>query len=44
MLESIVYDDFPSFGPGVDFREVDVEQIPEGLLERCRIDTKTATA
>ena len=44
VLESIVYDDFPSIGPGVDFREVDFEQIPEGLLERCRIDTETATA
>ena len=44
VLESIVYDDFPSIGPGVDFREVDFEQIPEGLLERCRIDTATATA
>ena len=44
VLESIVYDDFPSIGPGVDFREVDFEQIPEGLLERCRIDTEVATA
>ena len=34
VLESIVYDDFPSIGPGVDFREVDFEQILEGLLER----------
>ena len=38
VVESIFYADFPSVGPDVDFRSIDFELIPEGLLERCRID------
>ena len=38
VVESIFYDDFPSIGPGTDFREVDFDQIPEGLLQRCTLD------
>lgn len=38
VLESIVYSDFPSIGPDTDFREVDFERIPEGLLERFTLD------
>ncbi len=38
VVDSIVYDDFPSIGPDTDFRAVDFETIPEGQLMRCRID------
>ncbi|MFN9547586.1 MAG: carotenoid oxygenase family protein, partial [Cyanobacteriota bacterium] len=38
VVESIFYDDFPSIGPGEDFRAVDFDQIPEGLLRRCSLD------
>ncbi|MBM5823296.1 MAG: Apocarotenoid-15,15'-oxygenase [Cyanobacteria bacterium K_Offshore_surface_m2_011] len=38
VVESIFYDDFPSIGPGEDFRAVDFDQIPEGLLQRCTLD------
>ena len=38
VVDSIYYDDFPSIGPDVDFREVDFESIPAGQLVRCRID------
>jgi|UniRef100_UPI0040475196 all-trans-8'-apo-beta-carotenal 15,15'-oxygenase len=41
VVESIFYADFPSVGPDVDFRSIDFELIPEGLLERCRIDLTT---
>ena len=34
VLDSIHYADFPSVGPGDDFRRVDFEQLPPGLLER----------
>ena len=37
VVESITYADFPSIGPGTDFREVDFESIPCGLLERSTI-------
>ncbi|MGA0278747.1 MAG: carotenoid oxygenase family protein [Vulcanococcus sp.] len=37
VVDSIYYDDFPSIGPDVDFRQVDFESIPEGQLVRCRI-------
>jgi all-trans-8'-apo-beta-carotenal 15,15'-oxygenase len=38
VLTSIFYADFPSIGPDMDFREIDFNLIPEGLLERCTID------
>jgi all-trans-8'-apo-beta-carotenal 15,15'-oxygenase len=38
VVDSIVYDDFPSIGPGSDFRDVDFETVPAGRLQRCRID------
>ncbi|MFM7641367.1 MAG: carotenoid oxygenase family protein, partial [Cyanobium sp.] len=43
VVESIYYADFPSIGPDTDFREVDFDLIPEGLLERCSIDLATGT-
>ena len=43
MVESIFYADFPSIGPDTDFRTIDFDLIPEGLLERCRIDLATGT-
>ncbi|MCP9813875.1 carotenoid oxygenase family protein [Synechococcus lacustris] len=41
VVESIYYADFPSIGPDQDFREVDFDLIPEGLLERCSINLET---
>ena len=38
VVESIVYDDFPSIGPDDDFAQVDFEKVPEGILHRCRLD------
>ena len=43
VIDSIYYADFPSIGPDVDFRQVDFELIPEGLLERCRINPTKGT-
>ena len=37
-VESIYYSDFPSIGPDDDFRAIDFELLPEGLLEQCRIN------
>ncbi|MFN4867842.1 MAG: carotenoid oxygenase family protein [Cyanobium sp.] len=42
VIDSIVYADFPSIGPGTDFRAVDFDSIPEGQLMRCRIDLDLA--
>jgi len=42
VVDSIYYADFPSIGPGTDFRAVDFESIPEGQLLRCRIDLERA--
>jgi all-trans-8'-apo-beta-carotenal 15,15'-oxygenase len=41
VVDSIVYADFPSIGPGTDFRQVDFDSIPEGQLMRCRINLET---
>ena len=38
VVDSIVYDDFPSIGPDQDFAEVDFDAVPEGILHRCRLD------
>ena len=38
VVESIVYDDFPSIGPDDDFAAVNFDAIPEGLLYRSRLD------
>ena len=38
VVESIYYSDFPSIGPDQDFRAIDFDLIPEGLLEQCRIN------
>jgi len=38
VVESIVYDDFPSIGPDEDFAEVNFDTVPEGILHRCRLD------
>ena len=38
VLDSIFYADFPTIGPDQDFRSIDFDLIPEGMLERCRID------
>ena len=43
VVDSIYYDDFPSIGPDVDFRQVDFETIPAGQLVRCRINLDTGS-
>jgi all-trans-8'-apo-beta-carotenal 15,15'-oxygenase len=43
LVESIYYSDFPSIGPDEDFRSVNFELLPEGLLEQCRIDLAAGT-
>jgi len=43
VVESIYYADFPSIGPDTDFRTIDFNLIPEGLLERCTIDLSSNT-
>jgi all-trans-8'-apo-beta-carotenal 15,15'-oxygenase len=43
VVESIFYADFPSIGPDTDFRTIDFDLIPEGLLERCTIDLNSGT-
>ncbi len=40
IVDSIYYKDFPSIGPGQDFREIDFNLIPEGILKRCSINLK----
>jgi all-trans-8'-apo-beta-carotenal 15,15'-oxygenase len=44
VVDSIFYADFPSVGPGDDFRNVDFDALPEGQLRRCRIDLASGTA
>ena len=43
IVESIYYDDFPSIDPETDYRTVDFDLIPAGLLERCRLNLTTGT-
>ena len=40
VIESIFYKDFPSIGPNQDFRQINFDLIPEGILKRCRIDLR----
>ena len=44
VLESIVYPDFPSIGPGEDFRQVNFDAVPAGQLWRYRIDPQRGIA
>ncbi|MFM8605146.1 MAG: carotenoid oxygenase family protein [Cyanobium sp.] len=43
VIDSIVYADFPSIGPGTDFRAIDFDTIPEGQLVRCRLNLADGT-
>jgi all-trans-8'-apo-beta-carotenal 15,15'-oxygenase len=43
IVESIYYADFPSIDPETDYRTVDFDLIPAGLLERCRLNLSTGT-
>ncbi|MFM8545835.1 MAG: carotenoid oxygenase family protein [Vulcanococcus sp.] len=43
VVESIYYSDFPSIGPDEDFRSINFELLPEGLLEQCRINLADGT-
>ena len=38
ILDSIFYRDFPSIGPGEDFKKINFDVIPEGQLKRCEIN------
>merc|ERR1712078_253435 len=42
-VESIFYDDFPSIGPDDNFRKIDFDKLPEGILKRCEINTDKNT-
>ncbi len=41
ILDSIFYRDFPSIGPNEDFRKIDFNKLPEGILKRCHINLLT---
>ncbi|WP_269622352.1 carotenoid oxygenase family protein [Prochlorococcus marinus] len=41
VIDSIFYKDFPSIGPEEDFREINFNELPEGILKRCRINLLT---
>ncbi len=41
IIESIYYKDFPSIKPGEDFRKIDFNSIPEGILKKCEINLST---
>jgi all-trans-8'-apo-beta-carotenal 15,15'-oxygenase len=43
VVESVYYSDFPGIGPDQDFRAIDFDLLPEGLLEQCRIDLATGS-
>tara|TARA_B100000579_G_C22817300_1_gene848595 strand:- start:532 stop:2022 length:1491 start_codon:yes stop_codon:yes gene_type:complete len=38
ILDSIYYNDFPTIEPGQDFKNIDFDLLPEGILKRCVID------
>tara|TARA_Y100001978_G_scaffold202428_1_gene223521 strand:- start:6153 stop:7640 length:1488 start_codon:yes stop_codon:yes gene_type:complete len=40
ILDSIFYDDFPSIGPGENFKDIDFEKYPAGNLKRSIINLK----
>ncbi len=42
-VESIFYDDFPSIGPDDNFRKIDFDLLPEGILKRCEINPNKNT-
>ncbi|WP_036916777.1 MULTISPECIES: carotenoid oxygenase family protein [unclassified Prochlorococcus] len=41
IIESIFYRDFPTIAPNKDFKKINFEELPEGILKRCRINLKT---
>ncbi len=42
IVDSIFYKDFPTIKPNEDFRKVNFNNLPEGILKRCRINLLTA--
>ncbi len=40
IIDSIYYRDFPSIEPEENFREINFDSIPEGILKRCQINSK----
>ncbi|ABX08238.1 carotenoid oxygenase family protein [Prochlorococcus marinus] len=38
VIESIFYNDFPSIQPNENFLEINFDEIPEGILKKCRIN------
>ncbi len=42
-VESIFYDDFPSIGPEDNFRKINFDLLPEGILKRCEINPNNDT-
>lgn len=43
VVDSIVYQDFPSLDEGMGYEDVDFSQVPEGQLWRFTLDLETAT-
>ncbi len=43
-IESIFYQDFPSIEPDEDFRQINFELLPEGILKRSCIDIESNTS
>ncbi len=41
IIDSIFYNEFPSIEPNEDFRKIDFNKLPEGILKRCRINLLT---
>ena len=42
-IESIFYEDFPSIGPNQDFKKINFDLLPEGILKRCSINLQKET-
>tara|TARA_Y100001968_G_scaffold136503_1_gene124598 strand:- start:49118 stop:50563 length:1446 start_codon:yes stop_codon:yes gene_type:complete len=40
IIESIFYCDFPAIKPNEDFRKINFDLLPEGILKRCKINLK----
>ncbi len=44
IVESIYYKDFPSIKPNENFKDIDFDSIPEGVLKRCHINLSNNTS
>ncbi len=42
-INSIYYKDFPTIGPEEDFREINFDLLPEGILKSCKLNLEEGT-